>query len=55
MQIRATAKDAVIVSTVNQMRQVIKSDASKKYKVNAINTLFWQLMRVLDEMEGGEE
>ena len=55
MQIRANVKDAVIVSAVEDMRKVIKSKGTKKQKEIAVNTMFWQLMRVLDEMEGGAE
>jgi hypothetical protein len=55
MEVRVNAKDVVIVTAVKKMRRIIKSEGSRRDKEKAVNTIFWQLMRVLDEMEGGEE
>lgn len=52
MKIKVGARDAVIIEMVNEMRRIIKGKGSKGDKEIAINSFFWQLMTILDEMEG---
>ena len=54
MFISGSAKDAVKVEAVDKMRDCIKSQGTRKQKEIAVNAVFWQLMDVLDAMEGSK-
>lgn len=55
MQIAITVEEAIMLSAVKQMRQIIKSNASKARKEKAVNVIFWELMHTMDSKCFDEE
>lgn len=52
MKVTITINEVVMLQAVKTMRRIAKSKASDKNKETAMTTVFWQMMRIVDEMEG---
>lgn len=55
MRITITVEEAIMLTAIKQMRQIVKSEATKARKEKAVNVIFWELMHTMDSKCFDEE